>query len=258
MDKKGLGGRIKLARSLYSKKSGMKFTQQLLAEKIGISRSYMGDIESGRTYPTFIVLNSIAEACEVPLSFFSEEEEEENTHYNLYSDNQNFIFDNTSNTELSSKKSLTTINSISSCFEPAAQPVMDCKFTSIPVLGVIRAGSPIVAHENIISYEYIPAEMAKGGIFFGLKVAGDSMNNSRIFDGDIILVRHQDHVENGEIAVILVDEENATIKRFFKTDSIVTLMPDSSNKDHHPRFIDITKDSLKILGKVIKVIINME
>lgn len=131
------------------------------------------------------------------------------------------------------------------------------RFIAVPILGVIQAGDPILADQNILGYEYIPSEMAKGRKYFGLKVVGDSMDNSRIFDGDVVLVRQQDNVENGEIAVVLVNDESATIKRFFKTDSMVTLMPDSSNKEYQPQFIDITKNNVKILGKVIKVVINL-
>lgn len=231
MDKKELGNRIKLARSMFSRKSGIKMTQQMLAQKSGISRSYMGDIESGRTYPTFRVLNAIAEACSVSLSFFSNGEED--IQYILESGSH------------SKEESQTLLDSASD------------GFAAIPVLGIIRAGEPIFAQQDIISYEYIPHEMAKNCEYFGLRVIGDSMNNSRIYDGDIVLVRSQEEVETGEIAVVLVDGEDATVKRFFKTGSIITLMPDSSNKEHQPRFIDITKNDIKILGKVVKVIINL-
>ncbi|MCX8132014.1 MAG: helix-turn-helix domain-containing protein [Clostridia bacterium] len=230
MDKKELGNRIKSARSIFSKKEGIKLTQQLLAQKIGISRSYMGDIESGRTYPTFPVVKAIAEACNIPLGFLVDE-----------------IPDSDS------------ISSLKPCVSeyPSATQGIHAEYISIPVLGIIRAGEPIAASQNIIGYEYIPYEMARGGDFFGLKVTGDSMNNSRIFDGDTVLVRRQEEVENGEIAVVMVDGESATIKRFFKTNSIITLVPDSSNKEYQPRFLDITKTEVKVLGKVVKVIINL-
>lgn len=68
--KENLGKLIKNARKLKSKQIGHKFTQNNLADAVGKSRSYIGDIEAGRTYPSFILLNKIADVCEVPLSFF--------------------------------------------------------------------------------------------------------------------------------------------------------------------------------------------
>lgn len=220
MDKKELGLKIKFARKQYSQTGTIKMTQKTLAEKINVSRSYIGDIESGRTYPTFIVLKAIAEACKVPISFLTESE--------------------LKGVELEE-------SSATDAYHLAA----------IPILGIIQAGEPKLAYQNIIGYEYLPSEMANSGTYFGLRVIGDSMNNSRIFDGDIVIVRCQEDVENGEIAVVLVNGENATVKKFFKSDAIITLMPDSSNRKHQPQFIDPAKTDIKVLGKVIKVIINI-
>lgn len=72
MDRKMLGLKIKELRSKYSTKIGMKFTGQMLADKIGISRSYLGDIENGRILATDEILSKIAEACEVPVSYFDD------------------------------------------------------------------------------------------------------------------------------------------------------------------------------------------
>lgn len=130
----------------------------------------------------------------------------------------------------------------------------DTNFETIPVLGNIRAGEMMVAEQNIVGYEVIPKKDINGSRYFGLKVTGDSMNNARINEGDIVIVREQSFVENGEIAVILVDGEDATIKRFYQTDNIITLMPDSINKEHKPRFINPKNVDVKILGKVIKFI----
>lgn len=221
MNKKELGSMIKLARKQYSESNKIKLTQQILADKINVSRSYVGDIESGRTYPTFVVLKSIAEACNVPLSFFTE--------------GDNMIKD----------------------IEDKDPEYGISHLMAIPILGIIQAGEPILACQNIIGYEYLPEEITPHGTYFGLKVIGDSMNNSRIYDGDVVIVRCQEEVENGEIAVVLVNGENATVKKFFQSDSIITLMPDSSNKNHQPQFIDPMKTDIKILGKVIKVIINI-
>jgi 4-hydroxy-3-methylbut-2-enyl diphosphate reductase IspH len=82
-------------------------------------------------------------------------------------------------------------------------------------------------------------------------------STDEVNEGDTVIVREQPEVENGEVAVVLVDGENATVKKFYKTDNMVTLVPDSNNKDYQPKFIDITKETVKVLGKVVKVIISM-
>ena len=127
----------------------------------------------------------------------------------------------------------------------------------IPVLGVIRAGEPLLAEQNIMGYIELPSELiGNEAEYFGLRVIGDSMNQSRIFEGDIVIVRKQNSVENSEIAVVLVDGENATVKKFYQTDTTVTLIPNSSNSIHSPRVYDITKVPIAILGKVVKAIID--
>lgn len=89
----------------------------------------------------------------------------------------------------------------------------DIKYKQIPILGTIAAGVPIVAQEDRLGYEYI---LPNEDLDFCLKVKGDSMIGARIFDGDIVYIRKQDIVENGEIAAIQIDGEEATLKRFYK------------------------------------------
>jgi repressor LexA len=122
-----------------------------------------------------------------------------------------------------------------------------------PILGIVRAGEPILANENIIGYEYLPENECPSGECYFLKVIGDSMNMSNIKENDLVLIRKQEEIENGEIGVILVDGEEATIKKFYKNENMVTLMPHSSNSEHQPRMVDINKIPVKILGKVMLV-----
>ncbi len=126
----------------------------------------------------------------------------------------------------------------------------------IPVVGEIRAGSPILAQENIIDYVYLPSNLSRENDYFGLRVIGDSMNLSQIMEGNFVIVKKQDTVENGEIAVVLIDGEKATIKKFYKNDNVITLIPNSSNPVHQPRMIDMTNVEVKILGKVVQSIIR--
>mgnify|MGYP002798526080 FL=1 len=97
----------------------------------------------------------------------------------------------------------------------------------IPILGSIRAGMPIYAAENVEGYTL--TDLNGGAEYFGLRVTGDSMNAARIHEGDIVIVRRQDIVENGQIAVVLIDGQDATLKRFNRDGNIVTLMPQSTN-----------------------------
>jgi len=126
----------------------------------------------------------------------------------------------------------------------------------IPVLGRISAGLPLYAEENIEGY--IMEELNGDDEYFALRVKGDSMNAAHIFEGNLLIVRQQDIVENGEIAVVMINGEDATVKRFYRKDKIVTLMPQSTNPEHMPQIYDTTKVSVRIIGKVIKNEIQFE
>lgn len=135
---------------------------------------------------------------------------------------------------------------------PKDVTVAGLEFEKIPVLGTIAAGIPIVAQEDIISLECVPKNE---GIDFALKVKGDSMINARIFDGDIVFVKQQSTVENGEIAVVLVEDE-ATLKRFYKLNGNVIL------KAENPTYKDMVfsaKDgkNIKVLGKAVSFKSNL-
>ena len=121
----------------------------------------------------------------------------------------------------------------------------------IPILGRIAAGSPIYAEENIEGYTF--TDLNGGAEYFGLKVKGDSMDAARINDGDVVIVRRQEMVENGQIAVVLINGEDATLKRFSQNGNIVTLMPQSSNPTHQPFVFDLTETKIDILGLVVRV-----
>lgn len=123
----------------------------------------------------------------------------------------------------------------------------------IPVLGKVAAGIPIAAIEDIIDYEEIPAEMAKTGEFFGLKIEGQSME-PRVMDGDVVIVRKQEEIESGEIAIVMVDGNDATCKKFVKHESGVSLV--SFNSAFPPQFYtreECEKLPVRIIGKVVEL-----
>jgi SOS regulatory protein LexA len=121
----------------------------------------------------------------------------------------------------------------------------------VPVMGYIAAGSPIFADEHIEEWTEVPNMWnLREKEMFILKVKGDSMIGSRIFDGDKVVVKIQQEVENGEIAVVNVNGEEATLKRVEKKENgQVILYPD--NPKYEPTYI--TNESARIVGKVIQV-----
>lgn len=125
----------------------------------------------------------------------------------------------------------------------------------VAVLGRISAGLPLYAEEHIEGYIY--TELNGGNEYFGLRVQGDSMTAARICEDDIIVVRRQEEVEDGEIAVVMVGDEDATVKRFHRSGHTVTLTPQSYNPSHQPQVYDLKHTSIRILGKVVQVIYNV-
>ena len=120
----------------------------------------------------------------------------------------------------------------------------------IPILGRIAAGLPLYAEEHIEGYTY--TEHNGGAEYFALKVKGDSMNAAHINNGSMIIVRRQPEVENGQIAVVRVDKEDATVKRFRKDGNIVQLIPQSYNPEHQIQIYDLKSTEIEIIGKVVE------
>lgn len=118
---------------------------------------------------------------------------------------------------------------------------------SIPIIGTIAAGSPLLAEENIVDYFLIDSRVDAD---FGLTVKGESMINANIFDGDIVFIRKQPDLENGEIGAILLDNE-ATLKRFSKTDNSVVLQAENPSMTDWPRVY--TDGNISVLGKLVGV-----
>lgn len=135
--------------------------------------------------------------------------------------------------------------------QPELIPVEYNPTHKIPVLGRISAGLPLYAEEHIEGYVY--TELNGGNNYFGLRVVGDSMNAARICEGDIIIVRQQEQVEDGEIAVVMVDDEDATVKRFHREGRNVFLSPQSYNPANKVQVYDLKETNIRIIGKVVRV-----
>lgn len=119
--------------------------------------------------------------------------------------------------------------------------------SSVPIMGRVTAGLPILAVEDIEGYVPVSESVRRGRELFALRIVGESMKDAGILDGDIVVVNKTQTAENGEIVVALIDDE-ATVKRFFKEDGHYRLQPEN------PEFEPIIVSSCAILGKVIEVL----
>ena len=123
----------------------------------------------------------------------------------------------------------------------------------VPVLGYVRAGSPIEAHEEILEYVEIPDGMAATGEYFGLKVKGDSMT-PKICPDDTVIIRRQDYIESGEVGVVLIGNMDATVKKVIKKGTSLTLVP--FNSSYEPMIFtpeEIVTLPVRIIGKVVEL-----
>ena len=138
--------------------------------------------------------------------------------------------------------------------KPRAIEICDYSFqmvrtemVSLPVIGRVAAGQPILAQENVEDYFPVPAEIVPAGDSFILNVHGDSMINKGILNGDKVFVNACSTAENGEMVVALIGD-SATVKTFYKEDGHIRLQPE--NDTNHP----IIVDDCQILGKVFGVL----
>ncbi|AIF51703.1 transcriptional repressor LexA [Pelosinus sp. UFO1] len=121
-------------------------------------------------------------------------------------------------------------------------------FTSVPLVGRVTAGQPILAVENIEETYALPkALIGNNEDVFMLVVQGTSMINAGILDGDYVLVNKQKTANNNDIVVALLDDEEATVKRFFKEKDYIRLQPENDSMS------PIYSRNVSILGKVIGV-----
>ena len=121
------------------------------------------------------------------------------------------------------------------------------EMVSLPVIGNVAAGQPILAEENVQDYFPVPADVVPKGESFILNVRGESMINAGIFDKDVVIVHKTPTAVNGDIVVALVGDE-ATVKRFYKENGHFRLQPEND------AFEPIIVDEVSILGKVVSLV----
>ena len=133
-------------------------------------------------------------------------------------------------------------------FQELVQPKIeyqDDKYIDVPVYGKVTAGVPITAVEDILDTFPLPMDFANNKDLFMLKVSGDSMINAAILDNDYIIVQKQSNASNGDIVVALIDDENATVKTFYKEKDYIRLQPENDY------MLPIILKEATILGKAI-------
>lgn len=124
----------------------------------------------------------------------------------------------------------------------------------IPILGTVIAGIPVTAVEDIIGYEEINEKMARCGEYFALEIKGDSME-PKMSKGDIVIVKQQNTVENGQIAIVLVNGDEATVKKVRFGDNGIELIAFNSYV-YEPHFYsakEIEELPVKIIGRVVEL-----
>lgn len=127
------------------------------------------------------------------------------------------------------------------------------KATKVPVVGAVPAGIPIEAIEDILDYEEIDEETAKKGEYFGLKIKGNSMY-PLIMEDDVVIVRKQETIESGQVAIVMVNGDEATCKKVVIKDGGIMLV------GHNPEFTplyysaeEINTKPVRIIGRVIEI-----
>ena len=135
--------------------------------------------------------------------------------------------------------------------KPRALEVLDgshARGRSVPLVGRVTAGQPILAVENIEDYLMLPQSMLGKDELFCLRVQGESMIDIGILDGDIVVLRQQDTAENGEIVVAMTPDDEATLKRIFYEDGRVRIQPENSTMQ------PIYAPTVTVLGKLVALV----
>jgi repressor LexA len=133
--------------------------------------------------------------------------------------------------------------------QKTSTPAIDDRLREIPLLGRIAAGAPILAAEHVEEVMPLPVSLVGNGPVFLLEVKGDSMIDAGIHEGDLVAIHSQDEARDGEIVAVLVDDDEATVKRLRREDGKVIL--ESENPAYEPM---VFTDGVKLIGKVVSVL----
>ena len=207
---------IKFNTRLKLLRENSNISQQTLADRIGISKSSINMYERGEREPGLETLEAIADFFNCDMDYLLGKSDTKN-------------------------KYVASMN-----ISEASNIIPLPQTKEIPLLGDIACGEPILAEENIDDYVKLDKDIPAD---FALRCKGDSMINARIFDGDIVYIRQQPDVENGEIAAVLIDNE-ATLKRVYKFPHRIELR--AENPTVKPfEYSDEEMNTVRILGKAV-------
>jgi repressor LexA len=126
------------------------------------------------------------------------------------------------------------------------------QYMEIPLKGIIRAGNPIEAIETVDEYVNIVREPSLKGNLYALKVEGDSMIDEGIFDCDIVIAKKQSVADNGDTVVAVIDDNEATLKKFYVENGKIKLQP------ANPKYKPLFRQEVDIQGVVVKIIRNLK
>lgn len=133
----------------------------------------------------------------------------------------------------------------------AAQTVSTSQVQELPIMGKIAAGVPIEAISEASASVAVPGQMLKNdGSHYALEVKGDSMIEAGINDGDVVVIRETASVDNGDIVVALVEDQEATLKRYFRRGNAIAL--EAANPAYEPRVLP--EDQVKVQGRLVGLI----
>lgn len=194
-------------------------TQAELARRVNVTKQTISNYERLERDPDLEILEKIADALNIPMSML------------VSRDGQQAL-----------------LNSIYDTNNKAPNAIR------VPILGTIPAGIPIEAVQEVLDWEELPLEMARGGKeYFSLRVNGDSMS-PKYEDGDTIILRKQDTCESGQDCAVMVNTDDATFKRVRLTDNGIVLMP--INPAYEPKFFsnkEVNDLPVRIIGVVIQI-----
>ena len=217
-------------KTLKTLRNSRNISATKLSEDLNIHRGSLSNWETGRRTPDSEMLLKIANYFNVSVDYLLGNDTDDTDLFNLKGDVR-FL-----------------------------KKVKDNEMVKIPVLGAIRAGLPLYADENIIDYEYVhQEELMMGEETFFLEVKGDSMINARIYEGDRVRIRKQNHLDNnGDIMAARVNGDEATLKRVYLQENGIALI--SENPKYAPMFYpasEIESGYVEIIGRAMEVKIKL-
>lgn len=225
-------------------------SQQELANIIKISKSSVNMYERGEREPGFETMESFADFFNVDMDYLMGRQDIKRAI-----DVTGKLGQGKSN-HLSVQSPMTFLVDTSgsmSGLPSEAIPFTPSKTFPIPIVGYINCGAPLFAEDNIEGYIETPIEdITSDEIYFWLRAKGDSMINAGIHEGDLLLIRQQNDVDSGDIAVVAVNGDEATLKRVVKKENALVLQPE--NPAHETKiFVGNEINEVQIRGRLMEL-----